>query len=347
MQKEIQSESEQHARKLMDQTQLRKLLRSIGEDIDNKRVRIREVTTDLDQFTRLKVSLLEEKDMEGVEIPHSADKKIDYSELEQRVRKGKYNISLEQLEHLEEGDSFLENLSVKDASTLRSLLDERFKQSQEHMNSYCTKFLSEQYLSKEKNALVDITEKIKGLRDQLKDLKTVSDNLRLELGDIKRRRNQKLIDLQIKVASKIDEIYRGLLGSSASAKLFLENETDATSGGIIYIPKPPHKKHSYDPLNLSGGEKSMASIALYLAINLSVGAPLLMLDEADSAFDAQNSFIYSNFIKKVANRRQVIIITHKFQIFSQCDMLLGIKVNNIAADGFREAECFSMRMAAD
>lgn len=347
MRLQIDKENDQHASKLKDQTQLRRILRQIGEEIDNARVRLREVTTDLDQFIRLKGSILEEKDMEGIEIPFLQDSKIDYTLLEQRVRIGKYNVALEKLEDMDENDTFLENLSVKDAQTLRGMLDERFKVSQEHMNSYCTKFLSDQYLSKEKNALVDITEKIKSLREQLKDLKSTSDNLRLELSDIKRRRNHKLIDLQIKVASKIDEIYRGLLGSTASAKLFLENETDATAGGIVYIPKPPNKKHSYDPLNLSGGEKSMASIALYLAINLSIGAPLLMLDEADSAFDAQNSFIYSNFIKKFASRRQVMIITHKFQIFSECEMLLGIKINKIAEDGFREADCFSMLMAAD
>ena len=59
--------------------------------------------------------------------------------------------------------------------------------------------------------------------------------------------------------------------SGGSAFIFCDNEEEAYNGGIIYQPVPRQKKFIGDKEELSGGERTMAGIALLAAINIVCG----------------------------------------------------------------------------
>ena len=81
-----------------------------------------------------------------------------------------------------------------------------------------------------------------------------------------------------------------------TALLYLENEKQPYNGGIVYNPSPPNKRHVYDPLQLSGGEKTMAGLALSFAINFAAKSPFVVFDEADSFLDAPNTERFMAFV---------------------------------------------------
>uniref|UniRef100_A0A915A2K4 RecF/RecN/SMC N-terminal domain-containing protein n=2 Tax=Parascaris univalens TaxID=6257 RepID=A0A915A2K4_PARUN len=90
------------------------------------------------------------------------------------------------------------------------------------------------------------------------------------------------------VANSIDDIYKRLNRSrSAQASLTAEDSEEPYLGGISYICMVPGKR-SCPMDNLSGGEKTFASLALLFAVHSRVLSPFFILDEADAALDGIN-----------------------------------------------------------
>jgi len=75
---------------------------------------------------------------------------------------------------------------------------------------------------------------------------------------------------------------------------------------------------------LSGGERSLVSMAALFALISVNPPPFLVLDEIDSALDDRNAQRFSNFIKKFSEKTQFIIITHNRSTMDVADVLYGI-----------------------
>ncbi|MFH1426529.1 MAG: AAA family ATPase [Candidatus Kerfeldbacteria bacterium] len=99
--------------------------------------------------------------------------------------------------------------------------------------------------------------------------------------------------------------------------------------GIDIVASPPGKKVSN--INaLSGGEKSLVSIALLCAIIANNPSPFVVLDEVEAALDEENSEKFAAILKDLSNRTQIIIITHNRVTMRSSDILYGV---TMGADG--------------
>lgn len=78
-------------------------------------------------------------------------------------------------------------------------------------------------------------------------------------------------------------------GVSGKADMYLENTQVPFDHGIYFTPTPPTKRFIYDLEQLSGGQKSIASLALQYALAVSSKSPFLILDESDAYLDAGNT----------------------------------------------------------
>ena len=85
----------------------------------------------------------------------------------------------------------------------------------------------------------------------------------------------------------------------------------------------PRKKISSLEM-LSGGEKSLVSIAALFALISVSPPPFLVLDEIDAALDEKNSAMFANLIKEFSHQTQFIIVTHNRSVMESADMLYGI-----------------------
>lgn len=85
---------------------------------------------------------------------------------------------------------------------------------------------------------------------------------------------------------------------------------------------------------LSGGERSIASLALQYSLSLASKSPILILDETDAFLDVgnvtrfvkliNNSLRRTLFPDNIGHRLQIIIVTHKQGLFSKSESLVGV-----------------------
>ena len=112
------------------------------------------------------------------------------------------------------------------------------------------------------------------------------------------------------------------------AELELVDSLDPFSEGIVFSVRPP-KKSWKNISNLSGGEKTLSSLALVFALHHYKPTPLYVMDEIDAALDFKNVSIVANYIKERTRNAQFIIISLRNNMFELADRLVGIyKTNN-------------------
>uniref|UniRef100_A0A8C4Z885 Structural maintenance of chromosomes protein n=1 Tax=Gadus morhua TaxID=8049 RepID=A0A8C4Z885_GADMO len=127
------------------------------------------------------------------------------------------------------------------------------------------------------------------------------------------------------VATNIDEIYKALSrNSSAQAFLGPENPEEPYLDGINYNCVAPGKR--FRPMdNLSGGEKTVAALALLFAIHSYKPAPFFVLDEIDAALDNTNIGKVANYIKDQSVMNfQAVVISLKEEFYTKADSLIGV-----------------------
>jgi chromosome segregation protein len=80
---------------------------------------------------------------------------------------------------------------------------------------------------------------------------------------------------------------------------------------------------------LSGGEKSLATIALLLAIMQYEPASFYLLDEVDAALDYKNTAKVADYLRKLSEKSQIILISHNQVTIDKADYLIGISKNRL------------------
>merc|ERR1719270_1136786 len=129
------------------------------------------------------------------------------------------------------------------------------------------------------------------------------------------------------VSNTIDGIYKSLArNQSAQAFLGPENPEEPYLEGINYNCVAPGKR-SQPMSNLSGGEKTIAALALLFAIHSYQPAPFFVLDEIDAALDNTNIGKVASYIESQRDKMNIMVISLKVEFYSRADALVGITTN--------------------
>ncbi len=105
-----------------------------------------------------------------------------------------------------------------------------------------------------------------------------------------------------------------------------ENSQDDESGIEIFVC-PPGKKITNLSM-LSGGERSLTSLALLFAIISHNPPPFAVLDEVEAALDEANSRRFSKMLHELSERTQFIAITHNRETMSQAGLIYGVTMGD-------------------
>uniref|UniRef100_A0A8C5U6T6 Structural maintenance of chromosomes protein n=1 Tax=Malurus cyaneus samueli TaxID=2593467 RepID=A0A8C5U6T6_9PASS len=146
-----------------------------------------------------------------------------------------------------------------------------------------------------------------------------------EFEEVKKRRYQLFSRCFEHASIAIDKIYKKLCrNSSAQAFLSPENPEEPYLEGIGFNCVAPGKR--FMPMDsLSGGEKTVAALALVFAIHSFRPAPFFILDEIDAALDNTNIDKVSSFIREQAHEQfQMIVISLKEEFYCKADALIGV-----------------------
>ncbi|XP_057335691.1 structural maintenance of chromosomes protein 1A [Microplitis mediator] len=177
------------------------------------------------------------------------------------------------------------------------------------------KAIQKLYLAKEK--LQETNEEFEQSRKKAKKAKTLFEK-------VKKERHDKFMACFEHVANEIDPIYKSLAkNQSAQAFLSPENPEEPYLDGINYNCVAPGKR--FQPMsNLSGGEKTVAALALLFAIHSFQPAPFFVLDEIDAALDNTNIGKVASYIRDKTSSLQTIVISLKEEFYCHADALIGI-----------------------
>src|SRR3989338_5940570 len=115
----------------------------------------------------------------------------------------------------------------------------------------------------------------------------------------------------------------------------LEQESEVAEDDEEIIPEQgieinvslPHKKVK-ELQALSGGERSLTSIALLFAMSQVNPPPFLVLDETDAALDEANSRKYGDMLEKLSKHSQLVVVTHNRETMSRAGVLYGVTIGS-------------------
>ena len=160
------------------------------------------------------------------------------------------------------------------------------------------------------------------LETQKKDLVDSADSLKKAISTINKTSRERFIETFNIVNEKFREVFQ-LFFSGGEAELRLIDEANPLETGIEIVAQPPGKRLQNVSL-LSGGEKALTFISLLFSVFLIKPSPFCLLDEVDAPLDEANLMRLNNFIKKLSDKTQFLVITHANRTMAAADVLYGI-----------------------
>ena len=208
-------------------------------------------------------------------------------------------------------------------------LDNYLKEVQKYVMLYITFDKEEEKELEDKenklnNEKKDVKKKIEALVNEQEELKK-------SLSEIKEKRTKKFIEFFNKLKDNLKELYTKLTtkdnNPGGNAYLYCSNEDEPYKGSVVYLPTPPGKRVIYDIEQLSGGEKTIAIVSLLSSLQNITGCPLLILDEVDAYLDQKHELMLEKLFNEKKNEYQIVIVTHKLNIYRSAESLLGTYFN--------------------
>jgi len=195
----------------------------------------------------------------------------------------------------------------------------------------------------------DMRERDEFLERELRDVQQTAESLRALIVDVTHTLHEKFDAGLRSVSAEFDAFFKEVFGGGEASLSIIskseaadgEREEEASAdvrpgraaveeaGGIEVSISLPHKRVKSLAM-LSGGERALTSIALIFALSHINPPPFLILDETDAALDEANARRYGNVIAHLAQRSQLIVVTHNRETMSHAGVLYGV---TMGADG--------------
>ncbi|KAJ4290906.1 Structural maintenance of chromosomes protein 4 [Kalmusia sp. IMI 367209] len=154
------------------------------------------------------------------------------------------------------------------------------------------------------------------------------DESKKQLDDFKRRRLEGFMEGFYIITARLKEMYH-MITMGGNAELELVDSLDPFTEGVEFSVMPP-KKSWKKISNLSGGEKTLSSLALVFALHHYKPTPLYVMDEIDAALDFRNVSIVASYIQQRTKNAQFIVISLRNNMFELAARLVGVyKVNHM------------------
>jgi len=284
---------------------------------------------------KIKLQIVNTAKVENVRLPTVRRKKRGRGSTGRRKRKkGNDGSKLESGDEEED-----ERESVRyDFSRLKDRPEDA-EEYQQHRNAYIARVneLEEELAKLAPNMKAidqydDIKKKADKVQKDYKAARMQRDEKKREYDRVVSNRTQLFMEAFKHVRNCISKMYSDMTRSEdfpngGSATLTLESTTEPYNRGTNYHAMPPMKRFR-DMEQLSGGEKSVASLALLFAIHSYKPAPFFILDEVDAALDTVNVGKVSKYIRRKCyneeNPLQCIVISLKDQFYEKAGALVGV-----------------------
>ena len=204
----------------------------------------------------------------------------------------------------------------------------------------CVEFES---LTELRRSVAEVRGKIRGLGnvnvgaiEEYKEVKERYDFLKAQVTDVEKAKSE-LTRMIAELCSEMEElfttsfkqinthfqqIFKELFGGG-HARLYLSDESNVLESGIEIEVSPPGKVIK-NLSALSGGAQALVAISIYFAILNVNPAPFCFLDEIEAALDDVNVARYAQYLRRMTDHTQFIVITHRRGTMEAADVLYGV-----------------------
>ena len=162
------------------------------------------------------------------------------------------------------------------------------------------------------------------LNQQIEDLKATRRDLNTVMDEV----SSHIAEVFTTAMEDINTHYRRIfetLFPGGEGHLELDDPSDPLNSGVEIHARPAGKKVKRLSL-LSGGERSLASLALLIAIYMSRPSPFYALDEVEAALDDRNLSRLLQVIGELGERSQLIVVTHQKRTMQIAETLYGVSM---------------------
>ena len=326
IQASFEAMQEEHDEKTETVNERRKALFHVMRDVEAHRKEVAERNDEIAQLDTERANLFRRCRMEALDLPLESgdlanvpleeDASMPVSEADNAVQSCRqYDITVD--------FSRLSDAERTDRGSGKEYeLQSRIDLAREEMEKLTPSTSTAERLDKLEKELKSCEHEIDSGREQVRESR---DEFQL----IKKQRSDLFMKAYHHIADRIDGVYKDLTKTKMApmggvAYLTLEDTDEPFRAGIRYHAMPPMKRFR-DMDQLSGGEKTMAALALLFAIHTYQPAPFFVLDEVDAALDAQNVANVSHYIREHASDRfQFIVISLKASLYERSQGLVGV-----------------------
>jgi len=163
-------------------------------------------------------------------------------------------------------------------------------------------------------------EEYKQIKDKVTILTNEKDAVIKMIDEIELRKK----DVFMKTFTAVNEHFKKMAEAifHSESGLVLENEANPFEGGLHILMKMGKKERHIE--SMSGGEKSLLTIAFVFALHMYRPSSFYILDEVEAALDKENSKKFANLVKELSSQAQFIVVSHNDNVIPYADVALGV-----------------------
>jgi chromosome segregation protein len=165
---------------------------------------------------------------------------------------------------------------------------------------------------------------LKGRVDKLDKEKT---DVLSAITEIETKKKEAFMEAFDNVSRYFSDVF-AMLSPEGEGKLVLENLENPFEAGIEIIARPRGKK-MISLRAMSGGEKTITTLAFIFAIQEYQPSPFYIMDEVDAALDKENSEKLGLLLAQHSKRSQFIVISHNDNVTAEADNIYGVSMNEL------------------
>lgn len=172
----------------------------------------------------------------------------------------------------------------------------------------------------------EVSERYEFLSVQVKDVEKSKAEIEKLITSLTKQMKETFVESFEQINRNFTFTFKELFGGG-TASLSLADPENILTSGIDIIVHPPGKIVVHLDA-LSGGEKALVAIALYFAIMKVRPAPFCVMDEIEAALDDVNVARFASYLRRLTDKTQFILITHRRGTMEEADVLYGVTMQD-------------------
>ena len=310
--------------------------------IEDYRAKIKAAEEEIAQHDAVTASLRADAEKRRAELAELAEAKLTL-EGERSANDRRYRECNELLSQTQAAAGRLEQKRVTAAMEEKQILDKLWESYELSHSAAQEQRIELESVPKASRRINELKREINGLGnvnvgaiEEYKEVKERYDFLKAQVTDVEKAKSE-LTRMIAELCSEMEElfttsfkqinthfqqIFKELFGGG-HARLYLSDESNVLESGIEIEVSPPGKVIK-NLSALSGGEQALVAISIYFAILNVNPAPFCFLDEIEAALDDVNVARYAQYLRRMTDHTQFIVITHRRGTMEAADVLYGV-----------------------